>query len=83
MCIILPDRESQALHAGSVMTKYFTVLEHLLSVLGQLPWDRTGQVKVPAIKNSFLLVMITEDWNIEKVVQEDILFFSLSVTSSA
>lgn len=41
-------------------------------------------MKVLVIKNCFLLGMITEDWNMEEVVEEagDILFFRLSVTSS-
>lgn len=41
-------------------------------------------MKVLVLENSFLLVMVTEDWNMEEVLEEegDILFFSLSVTSS-
>lgn len=37
-------------------------------------------MKVVVVKNSFLLVMIIEDWNVEE--ERDILVFSLSVTSS-
>lgn len=60
------------------------MLEHLLSLLRQLSWNRTGQVKILVIKKSFLLVMIIEDCNMEEVVEEegDVLFFGLSVTSS-
>lgn len=66
------------------MTKYFAVLDHYIFSLFWVSCPGTGQVKVLVLENSFLLLMVTEDWNMEEVLEEegDILFFSLSVTSS-